>query len=1072
MKKLPALLIFGALFIVHPLFSQAPSVMWERCLGGNNGDYAWSIEPTMDGGFIVGGYTEGLSNGDVVGYHGNVSVGDIWITKTDNNGHIQWQKCLGGTFFETGAVIHQTADGGYIVAGTAASRDCSITGNHGGSDYWVVKLNVSGDIMWQKLYGGSKNEYAYSLSLTPDGGYIVAGETESSDGDITLNHGQRDYWVIKIDGAGNLLWQKSLGGSGMDESYGSQATADGGCIVAGYTQSNDGDVTGYHGNNDYWVVKLDNGGNIQWQRALGGSDPDVALSVQLTQDGGYIVAGSAGSNNGDVSGNHHGLPGGPDLDFWVVKLNSAGVLQWQKCYGGNLNEIAYYVQPTRDGGYLVCGSSESSDGDLTCNASLTDMWVIKIDGNGNLLWQKELGGNFYDEAHCVKELSDGTSIVAGSTCSTNIQGFHVSSGAGSCADFWIIKLSTPLATPPNPVISIDPSSVSVCSGLPATLTATALYAGLNPTYQWTKNGVAVGGNSPSYTASGLAAGDNITCKVSSGGTPCEAPPIQATATASISINGNVINPVVTIVADNTVVCGCTTVTFKASVANTGSIPVFQWKVNGVSTGIVTNYFISNLLNPGDNVTCTYSDNGSCVTGGSVVSNAIQMKGGTAASPSVNIAVSQDTICSGASVSFTASPVNAGANPSYQWKLNGVDTGMNNPVFTSTTLADGDQVSCQVTPDPAFSCSTGGLAVSNIVVMHVVNKGNPVVTISTATDSICTGYPASFTAGTQYAGANPSYQWFVNGVAAGAGGPTFTSSTLANGDLVSCNIIVDPLFTCSTSNSANSNSLRMIVKSQPAPTVSIADSANDVCAGTPVNFTADVQDAGNNPSYQWKQNNANIGGNTNVLTGKTFFNGDAVYCVLTPGAGACSNAPVSSNTIVVIIEDTPGVSISPGDTIITVGQQMQLRGTVTGTIGSFQWSPAGSLQDPLDLSPYTIHLTNDTYFTLTVKSDKGCLASAVAFVKVGRPIHMPNAFTPNGDGLNDLFRIPPGTSLQLQEFSIFDRWGNKIFSTQNISKGWDGTFNGTPSDAGTYVYMIRGTDEKGNVFVKGTVVLVR
>ena len=275
-------------------FGQTPAVAWQKCLGGNNGDYAWSVEPTTDGGFIVAGYTEGQDNADIMGYHGNVGIGDIWITKTDNVGNIQWQKCLGGTFFETGASIHQTADGGYIVAGTSASVDCSITGNHGGTDYWVVKLNSKGDVVWQKLYGGSQNEYAYSLSPTVDGGYLVTGETESTNGDITVNHGQRDYWVIKIDGSGNLIWQKSLGGSGMDESYGVQATPDGGGIVAGYTESNDGDVTGNHGNRDYWVVKLDNAGNIQWQRALGGSNPELAWSVQLTTDGGYMRCGIYG----------------------------------------------------------------------------------------------------------------------------------------------------------------------------------------------------------------------------------------------------------------------------------------------------------------------------------------------------------------------------------------------------------------------------------------------------------------------------------------------------------------------------------------------------------------------------------------------------------------------------------------------------------------------------------------------------------------------------------------------------------------------------------------------------------
>jgi hypothetical protein len=496
MNRCPALIVFFLLSLVNSLSAQTPAMVWQKCLGGNNGDYGWSVEQTTDGGFIMAGYTEGLDAADVIGYHGNVSVGDIWVVKTDNAGNIQWQKCIGGTYFETGAWIHQTADGGYAVAGTSSSVDCDFQGNHGGSDYLLMKLNPKGDVVWKKLYGGSINEYCWSMALAPDGGYILAGETESNNGDITVNHGLRDYWVIKVDASGNLQWQKSLGGSQTDEAYSVQATADGGCVVAGYTESNDGDVTGNHGLRDYWVVKLNNSGNIQWQKALGGSAFDVAWSIALTNDGGYILAGSSGSNNGDVSGNHFALA--PNfLDYWIVKLNSAGVLQWQKCFGGNFNETAYSVQPTQDGGYVVVGSAQSPDGDLNCNAGLEDAWIIKISATGALQWQKQLGGNWYDELHCIKELADGSFIGLGHACSKDISGAKVSANMGSCGDFWLVKLSAPLASTPAPVLKIDPASANICAGSSATITTSTQYAGLNPTYHWTKNGAPVGGNSSS-----------------------------------------------------------------------------------------------------------------------------------------------------------------------------------------------------------------------------------------------------------------------------------------------------------------------------------------------------------------------------------------------------------------------------------------------------------------------------------------------------------------------------------------------------------------------------------------------
>ena len=1070
MIRYPALFILIIFCATNFSFAQAPAMVWQKCLGGNNGDYANSVEPTADGGYIVAGYTEGKDNGDVMGYHGNLSVGDIWVVKTDNIGNIQWQKCVGGSSFETGAYIHQTPDGGYILAGTSASVNCNFTGNHGGSDYLVVKLNSKGDVVWKKMYGGSKNEYAWYLSLAPDGGYIVTGETESNNGDITVNHGMRDYWVIKLDVSGNLIWQKSLGGTNDDESYSVQATADGGCIVAGYTTSNDGDVSGVHGKWDYWVVKLDNTGTIQWQKALGGSEFDIAWSVQVTTDGGYIVAGSSGSNNGDVSGNHNGFGPG-DADFWVVKLSSTGSIQWQKCYGGNLNEIAYYIQPTQDGGYVIAGTSESADGDVPCNAGITDAWIVKINSTGALQWQKQLGGILYDEPHCVKELADGTFIVAGNTCSKNISGYHIPTNLGSCADFWLIKLSAPVAVSPNPVITINPASTNVCGGIPATITSSVQYAGLNPTYQWTKNGVPVGGNSSSLTASNFANNDLITCTVTGGGTPCESFSAQATDAATITVNNNTITPQVSISADNTFICNCTTITFKAAVTNMGASPVYQWKVNGVLEGNNTNQFITNLLNPGDVVTCVYSDNTSCVAGGSVISNSVQINAGTNNTPSISITADAQTTCAGSAVTFTASPVNAGANPGYQWKINGANAGINDPVFSSSSLVNGDLVSCEITADPSFACTTGN-AFSNNIVMNISGAGIPSLSISASATTICLGAAVTFTASPINAGANPVYQWKINGVNAGLNNKVFTTSSLVNGDLVSCAITTDPLYTCSIGNSAGSNTIPINVTATSIPTANITSDVNDVCAGAPIVFSVVSQNAGASPSYQWYLNNSPLNNISPVFTSTSLSNGDAIYCSVSPVNVTCSSSPVSSNTIVAVIRDLPQITIQPADTLIKTGQKVQLNAVVTGIIGSYQWSPSDQLENPLTLDPFTIPLINNTTYSLMVVSDKGCEATATAIVKVGRPLAMPNAFTPNGDGRNDIFRIPEGVTLQLQEFSIFDRWGEKIFSTHNISEGWNGTIHGEPADTGTYVYFINGTNEKGNVFLKGTIVLLR
>ena len=291
---------------------------------------------------------------------------------------IQWQKSLGGTEYDNAHCIQQTTDGGYIVAGITGSDDGDVTGNHGGGDVWVVKLKAAGDIQWQKTLGGASYEYANAIQQTADGGYILAGNSNSINGDVTGHHGSGDYWVVKINVDGDIQWQKSLGGTGLDLAYSVQQTTDGGYIVTGWSNSINGDVTGNHGNGDYWVVKINVDGDIQWQKSLGGSKTDIARSIQQTTDGGYVVVGTSSSYNGNVSGQHGILY----EDYWVVKLNANGGILWQKCLGGSYEDTARSIQQTADGGYIVAGYSTSDDGDVSGHHGDTifvyDAWIVKL----------------------------------------------------------------------------------------------------------------------------------------------------------------------------------------------------------------------------------------------------------------------------------------------------------------------------------------------------------------------------------------------------------------------------------------------------------------------------------------------------------------------------------------------------------------------------------------------------------------------------------------------------------------------------------------------------------------------
>ena len=348
--------------------SNTGSVQWQKVLGGTGSDYSTSIQPTPDGGYIVAGWTSS-TDGDITGNHGGY---DAWVVKLSSTGSLQWQKALGGTADEYAESIQPTTDGGYIVAGYTLSNNGDVTGNHGNNDAWVVKLSSTGSLQWQKALGGTGYDSAFSIQPTTDGGYIVAGYTSSTDGDVTGNHGNQDAWVVKISSTGGLQWQKALGGSATDQAFSMQSSPDGGYIIAGYSNSINGDVTGNHGSQDVWVVKLNSTGSLQWQKALGGTSDDQAKSVQPTSDGGYIVAGITGSFDGNVTGNHGGQ------DAWVVKLNSTGSLQWQKALGGTNGDYAKSIQPTPDGGCIVAGYNFSTNGDVTGNHGSYDAWVVKL----------------------------------------------------------------------------------------------------------------------------------------------------------------------------------------------------------------------------------------------------------------------------------------------------------------------------------------------------------------------------------------------------------------------------------------------------------------------------------------------------------------------------------------------------------------------------------------------------------------------------------------------------------------------------------------------------------------------
>ncbi len=446
MKKM---LIYGfiitiLLFSATPVQAASqdiPEVEWQKFLGGLMSERASNIQQTVDGGYIIAGETNSIDGA----FSGNHGGGDVWVVKLSTSGSVEWQTCLGGSKYEDANSIQQTKDGGYIVAGYTQSKDGDFLVDEGDSsdngvycDAWAAKLSTSGSVVWAKTFGGSAADIANDIQQRADGGYVFVGYTESNDGGDSGYHARMDMWIVALDEDGEIEKQKCLGGSANELAYSVQPTADKGYIVAGFTGSSDGDVKEMAGIVDAWVVKLDAELNIAWENTLGGTSDEYAESVLQTEDGGYILAGYTDSKDGDIlvkdvdeSGNHG------KRDAWVVKLGVNGSMEWQNCLGGSSEDSVSDIQLTSDGGYMVSGTSSSTDGDVVGNHGGVDAWVVKLQADGKLEWQKCIGSVEYDFCYggsLTKE--NGYIMVGESEYGAGDVPFELSYG-----NIWVVKLS-------------------------------------------------------------------------------------------------------------------------------------------------------------------------------------------------------------------------------------------------------------------------------------------------------------------------------------------------------------------------------------------------------------------------------------------------------------------------------------------------------------------------------------------------------------------------------------------------------------------------------------------------------
>lgn len=354
-------------------------------------------------------------------------------------GEIEFIKTLGGTKNESALSVTNTSDSGYAILGYAQSMDGDIVNKTNESfDYWLLKFDEESNLQWQNNYGGSDDDRGNKIIQTNDGGYIILGFSKSNDIDVTDNSGAQDFWVAKLNASGGILWQKSIGFSGADIGISIIQTNDNGYLLTGVLDVSSSEGQGNskisslqkHAGGDYWAIKLNNLGDKEWSKFYGGSFTDTPYDVIQTDDNGYIIVGSSDSNDVDISANKG------SYDFWVIKISETGNLLWEKSFGGSEIDEARAITSTGDGNYIIVGDTRSSDFDVSENKGAADLWVIKISPTGTLIWEKSFGGSSFDVGRSVRKTHDNGFILSGSSRSSD---GNLSNNNGQ-NDAWALKI--------------------------------------------------------------------------------------------------------------------------------------------------------------------------------------------------------------------------------------------------------------------------------------------------------------------------------------------------------------------------------------------------------------------------------------------------------------------------------------------------------------------------------------------------------------------------------------------------------------------------------------------------------
>ncbi|MGQ2985298.1 Ig-like domain-containing protein [Flavobacterium sp.] len=1015
MKKIFTLLLFCTALCANA--QMIPQIQWERSLGSESNDTAAGVAATADGGYIVYGNVF-AGTGNVTTHYGSA---DYWVAKLDADGTLEWERTYGGTDYDAAgglrietSRIHQTSDGGYILGGVSMSYDTDVSANSGGTDVWIVKIDNSGDIEWEQNYGTDADEYFSDIKETNEGGFIMT-YTSSDYNTLIFN-----TTIAKIDVLGNIEWANAYGEGEYKYSnlYSITQTSDGGYISTGWTNADNSAVTpedeifpGFYNVSRLWVLKISTSGAFEWARTYGGSNIEEGYCIVEDAAGNYVVTGMTYSGDGDVSSH-------PDPDNvmspWILKLDTAGEILWEKTYGRASNAVAVEVMP--DGNYAIGGSFvqaifSSNNGDVITSQGSTDEFLMKLDqATGNIIWTKTMGGTSNDNLWNFTLTPDSGFITIGS--SRSVDGDITGNNGGF--DYWVVKLGPDCEVP---VMAID-TAYTVCAGNELMLTAASAGNTINwyasqasPTILFTGSEFVL----PAVTAGGSYWVEAVSP------TGCTAGRTEVTVT---------VNPLPALTVAATALSICENATATLTAATTAGNDI-EWYISAsAATPIASGTeFTTPALTADTSYWVLAITPEGCVSARTEITVTVN------ALPEVTV---QDTaVCGSTAAAITA----ASAGNTINWYAAATDT---TPLFTGaafTTPVLAATTSYWVEALSAEGCSSARTEVT--VTVNTV----PVITVQSA--NVCEGAAATITA----ASAGNTINWYStqNDTTILFTGTDFTTPSLS----ASTSYWVEAVSAqgCSTAR------VQANVTVEPLPVISAGDTSVTICAGNTAVLSAAA--TGSNLVVWFDSETAT----QPIATGADYttqeLSASASYWVAAYNPQThCESAKVPY-TVTVNDNTTPVVEFSYGEATYCFTAADPIPVFAPGFTQGGTFSAAAGLALDGETGEINIRTSQPGNYVVVyeVNDEDSCLLYGrfETQVTIDPCADIQRGISPNGDEYNQYFDL---TGMGVRELAIFNRYGQEVYGASNYVKEWQGQDrNGNELPTGTYFYSISRTDGK-------------